>query len=87
MCIYREQCSIDVALKFQQNRLDSENIKRVMSESAESYFFTADEIFEKLNRLTSLNKPGTAKVGAISKAQICKRGDPLGFVKLQLVVK
>ena len=33
------------------------------------------------------NKPGTAKVGAISKAQICKRGDPLGFVKLQLVEK
>ena len=33
------------------------------------------------------NKPGTAKVGAISKAQNCKRGDPLGFVKLQLVAK
>ena len=33
------------------------------------------------------NKPGTAKVGAISKAQNCKRGNPLGFVKLQLVAK
>ena len=34
-----------------------------------------------------LNKPRTAKVGAISKAQNCKRGDSLGFVKLQLVAK
>ena len=34
-----------------------------------------------------INKPGTAKVGAISKAQNCKRRDPLGFVKLQLVAK
>ena len=33
------------------------------------------------------NKPVTAKVGAIPKAQNCKRGDPLGFVKLQLVAK
>ena len=33
------------------------------------------------------NKPRTAKVGAISKAQNCKRGDSLGFVKLQLVAK
>ena len=33
------------------------------------------------------NKPGTAKVGAISKAQNCKSGDPLGFLKLQLVEK
>ena len=34
------------------------------------------------------NKPGTAKVGPISKskkAQNCKRGVSLGFVKLQLV--
>ena len=31
------------------------------------------------------NKPRTAKVGAISKAQNCERGDPSGFVKLQLV--
>ena len=31
------------------------------------------------------NEPRTAKVGAISKAQNCKRGDPSGFVKLQLV--
>ena len=31
------------------------------------------------------NKPGAAKVGAISKAQNCKRA--LGFVKLQLVAK
>ena len=31
--------------------------------------------------------PETAKVGAISKAQNCKRGDPLGFLKLQLVAK
>ena len=30
---------------------------------------------------------GKAKVGAISKAQNCKRGGPLGFVKLQLVAK
>ena len=33
------------------------------------------------------NKPRTAKVGAIPKAQNCKRGDPSGFVKLQLVAK
>ena len=33
------------------------------------------------------NKPRTAKVGAISKAQNCERGDPSGFVKLQLVAK
>ena len=33
------------------------------------------------------NKPRTAKVGAISKAENCKRGDPLGFVELQLVAK
>ena len=33
------------------------------------------------------NKPGTAKVGALSKAQNCKKGDPLGFVKFQLVAK
>ena len=33
------------------------------------------------------NKPGTAKVGAVSKAQNCKKGEPLGFVKLQLVAK
>ena len=35
----------------------------------------------------NINKPGTAKVGAVSKAQNCKKGDPLGFVKLQLVAK
>ena len=29
------------------------------------------------------NKPRTAKVGAISKAQNCNRGDPSGFVKLR----
>ena len=34
---------------------------------------------------TGINKPGTAKVGAISKAQNCKRVDTLGFVKRQLV--
>ena len=34
------------------------------------------------------NKPGTAKVvGAISKAQNCKKGDPSGFVKFLLVAK
>ena len=33
------------------------------------------------------NKPRTAKVGAISKAENCKRGDPSGFVELQLVTK
>ena len=33
-----------------------------------------------------LNKPRTAKVGAISKAQNLK-GGPFGFVKLQLVAK
>ena len=38
-------------------------------------------------------KPGTAKVGAISKSQKaqkslnCKRGDPLGFLKLQFSAK
>ena len=36
---------------------------------------------------TDSNKPGTAKVGATSKAQNCKRGDHLGFVKFQLVAK
>ena len=29
------------------------------------------------------NKPGTAKDGAISKAQNCERGGPSGFVKFQ----
>ena len=38
-------------------------------------------------RLILINKPRTAKVGAISKAQNCKRGNPSGFVKLQLVAK
>ena len=38
-------------------------------------------------RMIRMNKPRAAKVGAISKAQNCKRGDPLGFVKLQLVAK
>ena len=33
------------------------------------------------------NKPGTAKVGAISKAQNCKRGDPLGFFNIHCVAK
>ena len=32
-----------------------------------------------------INKPGTAEVSAITKAQNCKRVDPLGFVKRQLV--
>ena len=43
----------------------------------------------KFSRLTnkSKNKPGTSNVGAISKAQNCKRGDPLGFLKLQLVAQ
>ena len=50
--------------------------------------YHVEEAFEVL--LTSCvmnNKPGTAKVGAIFKAQNCERGDPLGFVKLQLVAK
>ena len=34
-----------------------------------------------------INKPGTAKIGAISEAQNCKKRGPLGFVKLQLVAK
>ena len=38
-------------------------------------------------RSATYNKPGTAKVGENSKAQNCKYGDPLGFVKLQLVAK
>ena len=33
------------------------------------------------------NEPGTAKVGAVSKVQNCNRGDPLGFLKLQLVAQ
>ena len=41
----------------------------------------------KLKAHHSINKPGTAKVGAIYKAQNCKRGDHLGFVELQLVAK
>ena len=41
----------------------------------------------KEQNTTVKNKPRTAKVGAISKAQNCKRGDSLGFVKLQLVAK
>ena len=35
----------------------------------------------------AFNKSRTAKVGTRSKAQNCKREDPLGFVKLQLVAK
>ena len=35
----------------------------------------------------SKNKPRTAKVCAISKAQNCKKWDPSGFVELQLVAK
>ena len=43
---------------------------------------------QKLTKpISKINKPRTAKVGAISKAQNCKRGDSLGFVKLQLVAK
>ena len=38
------------------------------------------------NAIESSNKPRTAKVGAISKAQNLK-GGPSGFVKLQLVAK
>ena len=49
------------------------------------FCFRAQRLF--LAGAFASNKPGTAKVGAISKAQNCKRGDPLGFVKLQLVVK
>ena len=33
------------------------------------------------------NKPRTAKVGAISKAQNCERGDPLGFFHIHCVAK
>ena len=46
-------------------------------------------MFVKFSKFTDqkVNKPRTAKVGAISKAQNCKRGDSLGFVKLQLVAK
>ena len=40
-----------------------------------------------ISTMLLLNKPRTAKVGAISKAQNCKKGDPSGFVKLQLVAK
>ena len=42
---------------------------------------------------TIFNKPGTAKVGIISKArkaqrfENCKMGDPLDFLKLQFVAK
>ena len=41
---------------------------------------------EKWPAIAEINKPRTAKVGAISKAQNSKRGPP-GFVKLQLVAK
>ena len=40
----------------------------------------------KNNTKKAFNKTRTSKVGAISKAQNCKRG-PSGFVKLQLVSK
>ena len=42
--------------------------------------------------LYKANKTGTSKVGAITKAQkaqcfkICKRGDPMGFLKLQFYI-
>ena len=42
--------------------------------------------FTFFGTVTLFNKPRTAKVGAISKAQNLK-GDPSGFVKLQLVAK
>ena len=43
--------------------------------------------FSNILRTETENKPGTAKVGAIFKAQNCERGDPSGFVKLQLIAK
>ena len=50
-------------------------------------FIIGDFKRKRVCRRLMVNKPRTAKVGAISKAQKCKRGDPSGFVKLQLVAK
>ena len=47
----------------------------------------AHSITGRLETKTYGNKPRTAKIGGISKAQNCKRGDLSGFVKLQLVAK
>ena len=45
------------------------------------------KFFWKKKTKAKFNKPRTAKVGAIFKAQNYKSGDSLGFVKLQLVAK
>ena len=56
-----------------------------------TFFFTNMTVFRIANisprkgPIAGMNKPGTAKIGAISKAPNCKKGDPLGFVKLQFV--
>ena len=50
-------------------------------------FEQTEQKFRRIRVCLIENKSRTAKVGAISKAQKCKRGDPSGFVKLQLVAK
>ena len=43
--------------------------------------------FRRTLKRSEVNKSGSAKVGVISKAQNCKKEDPLRFVKLQLAAK
>ena len=48
--------------------------------------FEVNIFFSHIRYGRKINKPGTARIGAISKLKIVK-GDPLGFLKLQLVEK
>ena len=57
-----------------------------LATSGEIYFVPIKLAFNTKCEKRSSNKPGTAKVGAISKGQNCKK-DPLSFVRLQLVAK
>ena len=62
----------------------------VWIEKKKSHYNSRVSLHEAPTKKTSstwINKPGTAKIGAISRAQNCEKGDPLGFVKLQLVAK
>ena len=70
------------------NILVRQRIRYEKSNCTERFFLRENRIImlKKCLQLTT-NKPRTAKVGAISKAQNCKRGDPAGFAKLQLVAK
>ena len=59
----------------------------LLSNNEDTQFLKISRNCKRVQLNNGSNKPGTAKVGAISKAQNCKRGDPLGFVKLQLAAK